>query len=174
MKTPYTLSGPRVKISSPTEVWETGGPLNLNEGPEVLKNRNQVFIIYSCRESWLKEYRLGQLRLKSANANPLDPSCWIKTGPVFQGTEEVLGTGHCSFVLSPNDSENWIIYHSKKDKTPGWKRDVRAQKFTWNKDGSPYFGIPVPAGLEIKRPAGEYKLQRAEGREHEAKRKTKR
>lgn len=166
MKNPYTLSGPRMKISSPTEVWETGGPLNLNEGPEVLKNRDQVFIIYSCRESWLKEYRLGQLRLKSSKANPLDPCSWIKSGPVFQGTEGVLGTGHCSFVLSPDDSENWIVYHSKKDKTPGWKRDVRAQKFTWNKDGSPDFGIPVPAGVEIKRPAGEYKLQRAEGGKH--------
>ncbi len=162
MSDPYTLSGPRVKISSPVERFETGGPLNLNEGPEVLKNGDNVFIIYSCRESWLKEYRLGQLRLKSANADPLDRSSWIKTGPVFQGTSEVLGTGHCSFVLSPDETENWIVYHSKITEAPGWKRNVRAQKFTWNKDGSPDFGLPVPAGLEIARPAGEYKTQTAE------------
>lgn len=155
MKNPYTLSGPRVKISSPVEKWETGGPLNLNEGPEVLKNGDNVFIIYSCRESWLKEYRLGQLRLKSANADPLDPSSWLKTGPVFQGTDRVFGTGHCSFTLSPDGTENWIIHHSKISETPGWKRDVRAQKFSWNKDGSPNFGVPVSAGVEIKRPAGE-------------------
>lgn len=174
MSDPCTLSGPRVKISSPAENWETGGPLNLNEGPEVLKNDTIAFIIYSCRESWLKEYRLGQLRLKSANADPLDPSSWIKTGPVFQGTDKVLGTGHCSFVLSPDDTENWIIYHAKKDESPGWKRDVRAQKFSWNKDGSPAFGIPVPAGVEIKRPAGEYKLQRTDSIKRRAEEKTKR
>jgi len=158
MSNPYTLSGSRVKISSPTESWETGGPLNLNEGPEVLKNGGNVFIIYSCRESWLKEYRLGQLRLKSVNSDPLNPSSWLKSGPVFQGTDKVPGTGHCSFVLSPDDTENWIIYHSKITEAPGWKRDVRAQKFTWKADGSPNFGLPVPSGVEIKRPAGEYEL----------------
>jgi len=159
MENPYTLSGPRVKLSSPAESWETGGPLNLNEGPQVLKKGEITFVVYSCRESWLKEYRLGQLRLKSANADPLDPSSWVKTGPVFQGTDHVLGTGHCSFVLSPDDTENWIIYHSKITAAPGWNRNIRAQKFSWNTDGSPNFGLPVAAGIEIDRPSGEVELE---------------
>ena len=158
MSNPYTISSARVKISSPVESWETGGPLNLNEGPEVLQNNGNVFIIYSCRESWLKEYRLGQLKLNSNEADPLQPSSWTKTGPVFQGTDKVLGTGHCSFVLSPDETENWVVYHSKKAESPGWDRDVRAQKFSWNADGSPRFGIPVEAGVPTKRPSGEMKL----------------
>jgi GH43 family beta-xylosidase len=57
MENPWTMKGKRVKLSSPVESWETGGPLDLNEGPEILKNGDKVFVIYSCRESWLVEYR---------------------------------------------------------------------------------------------------------------------
>ena len=45
MENPYTMKGKRVKLSSPVESWETGGPLNLNEGAQILKNGNHVFVI---------------------------------------------------------------------------------------------------------------------------------
>lgn len=160
MSDPHTLAGPRVKISSPDRDWETGGPLDLNEGAQVLKTDTSVFIIYSCRESWLKEYRLGQLKLKSYDADPLKPDNWIKSGPVFQGTEKVHGTGHASFVKSPDGTEDWIIYHSKKSTEPGWNRDVRMQQFHWNSDGSPDFGKPVPAGVPLERPSGEVIIEK--------------
>ncbi|MBE7175870.1 MAG: glycoside hydrolase family 43 protein [Mucilaginibacter polytrichastri] len=157
MSNPWTIKGERVKISSPVESWETGGPLNLNEGPEFLKHNGETFIIYSTRESWTPEYRLGQLRLKNG-ADPLSEKSWVKTGPVFQGTEKVLGTGHASFTTSPDGSEDWIFYHVKKDTEPGWNRDMRLQKFGWKTDGSPDFGVPVPAGEAMKKPSGEEKL----------------
>jgi GH43 family beta-xylosidase len=153
MTDPTTISSNRVKISSPEEEWETGGPLDLNEGAQVLRNEGKTFIIYSTRESWLKEYRLGQLEL--VGEDPMDPASWKKTGPVFMGTEEVLGVGHCSFAKSPDGSEDWIIYHSKKTTQPGWDRDIRMQLFGWKVDGSPDFGVPVPAGKPISRPSGE-------------------
>lgn len=155
MENPYTLKGKRVLLSSPEESWETGGPLNLNEGPEVLKNGDKVFIIYSCRESWLVEYRQGMLQLNDPDGNLLDPSNWTKKGPVFQGNSKVFGVGHCSFVKSPDGTEDWIVYHSKKSTTPGWERDVRMQPFGWNPDGTPDFGTAIPAGQEIDRPSGE-------------------
>src|SRR5690606_18700897 len=86
---------------------------------------------------------------------PLDPRNWQKKGPVFQGTDKVIGTGHGSFTTSPDGSEWWIFYHSKKTEAPGWTRDLRLQKFTWKPDGSPDFGIPVPAGVPIAVPSGE-------------------
>lgn len=155
MNNPFTISGQRVLISKPQESWETGGPLDLNEGPEILKNDSNLFIIYSCRESWLKEYRLGQLRLIHPDSSLLEQKNWIKTGPVFQGTPDVLGTGHASYTTSADGKENWIVYHSKKTEQPGWERDVRIQKFIWLPDGSPFFGEPVPAGKLINRPSGE-------------------
>lgn len=155
MENPYTLKGKRVKISSPVESWETGGPLNLNEGPEILKNGEKVFLIYSCCESWLVEYRQGMLQLINPDGNVLDPANWKKTGPVFQGNSKVYGVGHCSFVKSPDNTEDWIIYHSKKSTSPGWERDVRMQMFSWNADGTPNFGESIPAGRAIPLPSGE-------------------
>ncbi|SKB37964.1 glycoside hydrolase family 43 protein [Daejeonella lutea] len=154
MSNPWTISSERVKISSPVEPWEIGGPLNLNEGPQFLKNNKDVFIIYSARESWTPEYRLGQLKLKQGS-NPLLLSSWTKSGPVFQGTDKVLGTGHASFTTSPDDKEHWIFYHSKVGKEPGWNRDLRLQQFFWDKQGNPQFGKPIPAGEKIKKPSGE-------------------
>lgn len=155
MENPYTMKGKRVKLSSPVEPWETGGPLNLNEGPEILKNGEKVFVIYSCRESWLVGYRLGMLQLLNPDGHVLDPANWKKSGPVFQGNAQVYGVGHCSFVRSPDNSEDWMVYHSKKSTAPGWERDVRMQPFTWNTDGTPNFGEPVPAGKTINLPSGE-------------------
>lgn len=158
MSDPKTISSNRVKISSPEESWETGGDLDLNEGPQVLKNNDKVFIIYSTRESWLKEYRLGQLALADTTIDPLVPGNWEKSGPVFQGTDQVYGVGHCSFAKSPDGTEDWIFYHTKKSTEPGWNRDIRLQPFYWHADGSPDFGTPVPAGEPLEVPSGEEEL----------------
>ncbi|WP_339925971.1 glycoside hydrolase family 43 protein [uncultured Cyclobacterium sp.] len=155
MSDPTTISSNRVKISSPEESWETGGELDLNEGPQVLKNKNLTFIIYSTRESWLKDYRLGQLKLKDSTLDPLVPENWIKNGPVFLGNHAVHGVGHCSFAKSPDSSEDWILYHSKKVADPGWNRDIRLQPFKWRVDGSPDFGNPVSLDKRIPVPSGE-------------------
>ncbi len=155
MSNPWTISSNRVQLSSPVEPWETGGELDLQEGPQILRNNNRVFIIYSTRESWLKEYRLGQLALADSLQDPMQPGNWIKSGPVFQGTDQVLGVGHCSFTTSPDGTEDWIFYHAKKSATPGWERNIRLQKFSWHADGSPNFGTPIPAGVPIVVPSGQ-------------------
>lgn len=155
MSDPATISSNRVKISSPEESWETGGELDLNEGPQVLKRNNLTFIIYSTRESWLKEYRMGQLKLKEASVDPLLPENWVKTGPVFLGNEAVHGVGHCSFATSPDGTEDWILYHSKKGTEPGWDRDIRLQPFQWREDDSPDFGNPVSINEVLPVPSGE-------------------
>jgi GH43 family beta-xylosidase len=155
MRNPWTISSNRVLLTSPEGEWETGGELDLVEGPQVLKHKEKAFIIYSTRESWLKEYRLGQLTLSDTLLNPMQPNYWTKTGPVFQGTNQVFGVGHCSFTKSPDNTEDWIIYHTKKTTTPGWDRDIRMQEFTWNTDGTPDFGVPVPAGVPLPVPSGE-------------------
>lgn len=156
MANPYTMKGLRTMISSPDQPWETGGPLDLEEGPEVLIYKENLFIVFSCRESWTIDYRLGLLKLKNNENSLLSPSAWEKSGPLFQGP---MGTGHCSFITSPDGKEDWIIYHSKKSTSDGWQRDVRLQPFTWNSDGYPDFGSPVQTGVEINRPSGEYEIE---------------
>lgn len=167
LKNPWTISGERVKISTPTYSWEKYGDLhdasnpphvNVNEGPEILKHTDKIFLVYSASGCWTDYYALGMLTA-SATANLLDPASWTKSAqPVFkQSTKnEVYAPGHNAFFKSPDGKEDWIIYHanSRPGLGCGKQRSPRMQQFTWNKDGSPNFGIPVKEGAAIPVPSG--------------------
>ena len=154
MTNPYTVATNRARISSPTAAWERGTELDLQEGPELLAHDGATFLVYSTRESWLRAYRLGQLRLRAAGADPLDSASWEKSGPVFEGTDTVFGVGHASFTTSPDGREDWIAYHAKVSTAPGWNRVVRLQRFGWKADGAPDFGTPVPDREPVPAPSG--------------------
>ena len=158
MSNPWTISTNRVKISSPEEPWEVGPRLNLHEGQSFLKNGAHTFIVYSTRESFLPDYRLGLLRLAAPDADPMLPASWIKSGPVFTGRPSggVYGVGHSSYTTSPDGTEPWIVYHAKSVAAEGWgDRVIRMQRFTWNADGTPNFGTPVADGVAVRVPSGQ-------------------
>lgn len=155
LENPWTISSNRILLSSPDAPWERGPQLDLQEGPEFLRRGGDVFIVYSTRDSWLKEYALGQLRLRDTSANPLDPASWRKKGPVFTGNDRVFGVGHASFVTTPDGAEHWIVYHSKDSAAPGWRRSVRMQPFRWTAAGDPEFGAAVAGGERLPLPRGE-------------------
>ena len=153
MSSPTRISSDRVRISSPAEPWERGTELDLQEGPEFLTRDGATFVVYSTRESWLRDYRLGMLRL--TGADPLSAASWQKTGPVFTGNTTTYGVGHASFTMSPDSTEWWIAYHSKIDPSPGWDRSIRVQRFSWSADGAPQFGAAISAGVSQRVPSGE-------------------
>lgn len=166
MKNPWTIAGKRVKISSPLYDWEKYGDLhdagnpphvNVNEGPEVLRHGDKLYLIYSASGCWTDFYALGMLTA-SAKSNLLDPASWKKSAvPVFKKSEEngVYAPGHNSFFKSPDGTEDWIIYHanSKPGQGCGGYRSPRMQKFSWNKDGSPNFGVPVKENTALAIPS---------------------
>lgn len=157
MDNPWTLSGPRVEISRPELPWEKIGNPLINEGPQVLKNKQGVvFLLYSGSGSWTDDYKLGMLTL--IGDDPLDPASWEKKQtPVFEKNlaTRVYAPGHSSFVTSPDGKEDWIVYHAAKYRGGGWSRNVRMQPFTWNEDGTPNFGTPVGTGAYLRKPSGE-------------------
>ncbi len=167
MKNPWTVEGKRTLVSAPTYNWETIGDLNnpndvphvnVNEGPEILKHNNKLFLIYSASGCWTDTYALGMLTA-SADADLMKASSWTKTDhPVFKQSSEnkVYGTGHNSFFTSPDGKENYILYHANSEPGQGCgsHRSPRAQKFAWNNDGSPNFGEPVAADVELPIPSG--------------------
>ncbi|MBN2063153.1 MAG: family 43 glycosylhydrolase [Sedimentisphaerales bacterium] len=160
MSNPWTVITNRVKITdNDTYAWErvSNNPDNkgLNEGAQILRKGDKIFVIYSCSGSWEPTYKLGQLSIREG-LDPMNPKNWIKKSkPVCQGTDKVLGVGHCSFTKSPDDTEDWMVYHSKISRSTGWQRNVRIEKFTWNEDGEPVFPVPSEAGTILARPSGE-------------------
>ncbi len=165
MKNPWTVEGKRVRLSSPQFDWETHGELhdpenpphvNVNEGPEILRHNDKLFLIYSASGCWTDFYALGMLTT-SANSNLMDSASWLKSPiPVFKESvkNKVYAPGHNSFFKSPNGKEDWILYHANDAPNEGCgeKRSPRAQMFTWNDDGTPNFGEPVAEGMKLKIP----------------------
>ncbi|ELS52984.1 family 43 glycosylhydrolase [Streptomyces viridochromogenes] len=157
MSNPYTVSGAYSTISRPTHAWERQGG-TVNEGAEVLQRNGRTFLIYSASGCWTPDYKLGQLEL--TGSNPLSASSWTKKStPVFQRDDAagVYGPGHNGFFTSPDGRENWIVYHANDSASEGCDngRTTRAQKFTWNLDGTPDFGTPVRLGASLTGPSGE-------------------
>jgi GH43 family beta-xylosidase len=153
MSSPWTISGDRAIISSPTLAWEQHG-LRINEGPTALLKDGKVHIIYSASGFWTPEYSLGQLTFTGTNI--MSATSWTKKPtPVFSATSDVVGVGHASFTKSPDGFEDWIVYHAHNDPDT-WTgiRDVRAQPFTWFADHSPNFGQPIASGTPIDEPTG--------------------
>ncbi|HVK96591.1 MAG TPA: glycoside hydrolase family 43 protein [Flavisolibacter sp.] len=160
MSNPWTITGNRVMISTPTFEWEKIGNPDVNEGPQVFKNPSgKVFMTYSASGCWTDDYSLGLLSLK-AGGDPMNPADWTKSPtPVFAKKPEnnAYAPGHNGFFKSKDGSEDWIIYHANSLPNQGCtnSRNPRIQKFTWNADGTPNFGEPVKTGVKIQKPSGE-------------------
>lgn len=157
MANPWTLKGKQVQIARPDRNWEKFGGREILEGPQFLKGKkNKLFIIYSASACWDDNYALGMLTA-DGHSNLMDSLSWRKAPEaVFKQSPQnsIYAPGHNSFFKSPNGKEDWILYHANAAAGQGCdhRRSPRMQKFSWNKDGSPNFGEPVPSGLTMPIP----------------------
>ena len=166
MSNPWTATGKRIRLSSPTLPWETHGDLdnpddvphvNVNEGPQILARKGKLFLIYSASGCWTEYYALGMLS-STAGSNLMDSSSWKKyPEPVFKKSDEnkVFAPGHNSFFKSADGKEDWILYHANSEPGMGCgkQRSPRTQKFGWKADGTPDFGIPVSTTAPVRIPS---------------------
>ncbi|MEZ4700425.1 MAG: glycoside hydrolase family 43 protein [Rhodothermales bacterium] len=167
MADPWTLAGPRVRISTPTLPWETVGDIpnpgdgpahvDVNEGPQFLRRGDRVFIVYSASGCWTDAYTLGLLSA-DAGSDLLDPASWTKhPEPVFASAPGAHAAGHNSFFTSPDGSEDWILYHANPEPGQGCggRRSPRMQRFDWDADGLPRLGAALTPGDTLAGPSGE-------------------
>ncbi len=157
MSDPWTISGPRVLLSTPEHAWEKHG-WAVNEGPQVLQRAGRTFVVFSASGFSTPQYCLGLLT--HTGGDLLDPRTWEKSpAPVFAALESsegaVYGPGHNGFFRSPDGTEDWLVYHARdtQQRAPG--RSARAQRFTWTPSGAPSFGRPIPPGVLVAVPSGE-------------------
>lgn len=154
LKDPVTIDGKRVKIASPTYDWED----RINESPEaIISPKGQLFLTYSGNGCWSDDYCLGLLTL-AEGGDPLNAEDWQKSPvPVFTKNVQggVFGPGHNGFFASPDGKQNWIIYHANSSQGQGCgdSRSPRMQPFSWDQDGNPDFGRPVPINAPLEVPA---------------------
>lgn len=149
MSNPWTIQGKQVCLTIPEYDWECIGFL-VNEGPAVLKRNGRIFISYSASATD-HNYCMGLLTALETE-DLLNPASWTKSpAPVFTSNSEasVFGPGHNSFTVSEDGNHDILIYHARSYKEiEGFElndpnRHTRAQRFAWNRDGTPYFGSPI-------------------------------
>lgn len=146
---PLTLGAAGRPLVDPDQPWERGSgghsSYPVAEGPIALHHDGRTFVVYSGGHTGNHTYCLGLLAYDGVG-DPLDAASWTKSGPVFSysAANGVYGPGRASFTTSPDGGEHWMVYHAKADRAYSYRgRTTRAQRFTWNDDGTPSFGVPV-------------------------------
>ncbi len=141
MENPYTLKegSPSVQISAPTLYWEKKG-WKVNEGPAVLYNGDDIFIVYSASGYSSDYYCMGMLTLKGNDV--MKASSWRKSlsRVCYDDTvNDVYNMGHCSFLYRKN-GEIYMVYHANKTKEfDDSPRLTYIERVGFNKYGNPLF-----------------------------------
>lgn len=152
MDTPWSTVGGRVALPA------DGGCTEVREGATGLRGNGRTFLVYSTCDTGKPDYQLWMKSIADG-ADPLNPANWRQhPGPVFSRNDAagVYGPGHNDFFKSPDGTEDWIAYHGKT--TPEYTyagRTTRAQRFSWNADGTPNFGRPLPLSATPAPPSGD-------------------
>ena len=152
---PYTIGSSRTLISSPTASWERNGS-PVNEGPCALIRNGKVYVSFSASHCATDDYCLGLLSA-DLSRDLLAPASWTKVGPVFSksAVNGIFGPGHNSFTLSPDGTEDWLVYHAVDVSGQiANERDTRLQKFTWS-GTTLVFGSPASDNSVLAIPSGD-------------------
>ena len=151
LKGPMQTKGHDALMAKPMYAWERGAGSTRNypvtEGPTALYHATDTFVVYSGSDTASPVYCLGLLRYKGGN--PMKRKHWIRSPqPVFSAAPDngIYGPGRGTFAHAA-DGTDWLLYAAKaSDEVTEEGRAMRAQRFTWQPDGLPDFGVPRKDG----------------------------
>lgn len=100
MENPYTIKegAKSVQLSEPDRLWERRG-WPVNEGPAVLYNGEDIYIVYSASGYYSNHYCMGMLTFKGGDV--MNDDSWSKSPvPVsyHKPLRNIYNAGHCSFL----------------------------------------------------------------------------
>ncbi|MFE9577301.1 family 43 glycosylhydrolase [Nocardia sp. NPDC006044] len=152
MSDPVTVSGRAVYLPS------AGGCDEVREAPTTIQRNGTTYLVYSTCDTGKPDYQLWMHSLPPG-ADPLVPANWHQHPTALFTRNDpagVFGPGSNGFFQSPDGTEDWIVYHAKDTSEYTYdRRTTRAQKFTWNTDGTPDLGTPLSLDTDIPLPSGD-------------------
>lgn len=160
MRSPTEIAGPPRLLCRPEYPWEA----DINEGPFPIVRNGEVRLLYAANAAHLPEYCLGLLHCTDPSRIE-DPAVWEKEArPILTGAQDIIGPGHACIVPSPDNTEDWLVFHSKFDGNTtlfgGWNRVVNLLRVRWDDRQRPVFD-PLPRRGEPRPvPSGEPPLPR--------------
>ncbi len=155
MISPTEVMKEKILLSKPDHEWEMIGDPLVNEGPEILINKETIHLMYSASGSWTDDYCLGVLTA-SVDADVKSPDAWKKKDtPVMSKKNGVWGPGHNCFTTSMDGSESIIVYHAARWQEAGWSRSVRYGYIEFDELGQMKEMEPAASDAVLKIPSGE-------------------
>ncbi len=144
MENPYTLKTDEngkhnfVILSKPEYSWEKRG-WKVNEGPAVLYNNKDIFIVYSASGFSSGEYCMGMLTFNGGDI--MDKNNWEKSKRKIHGNEplkKIYNAGHCSFLYREN-GDIYMVYHATRTRDFNKSPRLTYVKAVEFKSGKPVF-----------------------------------
>lgn len=129
--------------SQPDQGWEW----IVNEGPQALLHKGQVYCLYSANGADREDYCISYVKAPLSTLLTWTNGLWFKppenpilhkrvagpANPAYCGTADpgVWGPGHGLLVTGPNAMEQWYVYHRKRLTAIDWTRDLAIDRTFW-------------------------------------------
>lgn len=99
-----------------TEPWETID-CKVAEGPFVLKHNGVYYLTYSANHTRSADYAVGY----ATSNSPIGPFVKSKNNPILHRFDDIVGTGHHSFMPTEDENKYICIYHCHGGNISGFK-----------------------------------------------------
>ncbi len=133
METLKPVEGTNTRLIAPQYyTWEKESGY-VAEGPEVFKRNGKYYLIYTCNGYTYKGYAVGA----ATSSSPLG-TYTKQSSPVLKGGDSygAVGTGHCCYTYSPDNTEMWMVYHKHAGLNQVENREICLDKITFDANGN--------------------------------------